>query len=431
MITSTHMFCGGGGDTAGLLEAGFTPVLAINHDQASIETHSANFPDTDHLRCDVSNMDMRRLPHSDVLWASPICQESSPAGGSRRHQRAAPGQLELLEYGSVDESTWERTRATAYDILRAVEARQAAGSGYAAVLCENVIEFTAWPLFGWWIEAMALLGYDAAVTCVSSAHIGGDGNPRAPQWRDRVYVVFTRRGVRSPDLEPRPVAACPTCGDIEAVRWWKDERKSRVGRWPVGKYRQQYLYRCPTRGCHAVVEPRVTPAADALDLTDVGQRVGDRSRPLATATRARIAAGLAAFATPPGEPFIAMLRRNGVATSINAPLATIAAGGTHHALIVPYYRTGRAKTVMAPLDTLTVRDRFALIHGDGLSVDDCHMRMLRPREAFLAQRFPADYQLRGNRGAQTAQAGNAVSVNVAHWLGAKVAEALGASAERT
>ena len=65
----------------------------------------------------------------------------------------------------------------------------------------------------------------------------------------------------------------------------------------IGKYRQQYVYRCPSPACrHAIVEPYVLPAAAAIDWSDLGQRIGDRKRPLAAATMRRIRAGLELFA---------------------------------------------------------------------------------------------------------------------------------------
>jgi hypothetical protein len=51
----------------------------------------------------------------------------------------------------------------------------------------------------------ALLGYNYQLVSVSSAHIGGDGNPYAPQWRDRLYIVFTRKGIPLPDVDPKPL----------------------------------------------------------------------------------------------------------------------------------------------------------------------------------------------------------------------------------
>jgi len=43
--------------------------------------------------------------------------------------------------------------------------------------------------------------------------------------------------------------------------------------------------------------------------------------------------------------------------------------------------------------------------------------MVQPRESLRGQAFPDDYVVTGNKGEQTAQAGNAVSVNVARWVG--------------
>ncbi|MGI5251891.1 DNA cytosine methyltransferase [Actinacidiphila glaucinigra] len=50
--------------------------------------------------------------------------------------------------------------------------------------------------------------------------------------------------------------------------------------------------------------------------------------------------------------------------------------------------------------------------------------MLQPREQLLAQRFPADYIVHGTKGEQTMQAGNAVSCDVAQWIGERLAAAM-------
>jgi DNA (cytosine-5)-methyltransferase 1 len=54
--------------------------------------------------------------------------------------------------------------------------------------------------------------------------------------------------------------------------------------------------------------------------------------------------------------------------------------------------------------------------------------MLKPREHLRAQRFPDTYVVHGNKGEQTMQAGNAVSANVAQWIGQQVAKVLGGAA---
>ncbi|MEW2174462.1 DNA cytosine methyltransferase [Streptomyces sp. NPDC007027] len=78
-LTATDIFCGAGGSSTGLVAAGYELKLAANHSRIAIDTHSANHTDADHICADINNYDMRRLPTTDILWASPICTEISPA----------------------------------------------------------------------------------------------------------------------------------------------------------------------------------------------------------------------------------------------------------------------------------------------------------------------------------------------------------------
>ena len=327
-LTFTDVFCGAGGSSLGLTAAGLELRLAANHWDRAIETHSANFRDADHLCADVSNYDMRRLPSTDVLWASPECTWHSPAGG-RKKLRA---QLDLLEE-HVPTDGGVRSRATMLDVIRAAEVHR-----YGHVVVENVVEVADWPLFDWWLDGLRQLGYTAQVLCLNSAHAGDEGNPHAPQWRDRLYVVFTRDGVPAPDVEPRPLAWCPTCElDVPAVQSWKNPRRRRIG-----KYQAQYVYRCPNSGCrHTIVEPYVLPAAAAIDWSDLGQRIGDRRRPLAAAPLRRIRAGLDLFA----GTAVLVDRRDGhgpdrsrVRDAAAEPVGTVTARGeTNRTLVVPPY----------------------------------------------------------------------------------------------
>lgn len=460
-LTFVDIFCGAGGSSTGLVAAGFELRLAANHWKTAIETHAANHRDADHLCADINNYDMRRLPKTDVLWASPICTEISPAGGRRRNR----GQLalDLEDEGPVADAAWERTRATAYDVIRATEVHR-----YTAVLVENVVEFVNdWELFGWWRKGMELLGYRSQIVSVSAAHVGGGDDDAAPQWRDRIYVVFTRESVPLPDLKPRPLARCEPCGkDVRGVQSWRNGRR-------VGKYRQQYDYRCPNTRCrHAIVEPYIRPAATVIDWNNLGMRIGDRPahgrRPLAANTVKRIRAGLAmlgeqhgvlvppggqwnATCTTTGEPMrTRMANPKGYEALLTPPQARDAfyvknyggnarpkdmarrAGtepfGTvtardHHGLVIPY-RNAATRTTSEPIHTLSTVDSAGLVPYPVPDIEDCHYRMVQPREQLMAQRFPADYIVHGNGGEQTMQAGNAVAVNVAQWIGQRVKAAL-------
>lgn len=65
-----------------------------------------------------------------------------------------------------------------------------------------------------------------------------------------------------------------------------------------------------------------------------------------------------------GPPFVAELRGGGSdARPITEPAGTFTAGGTHHALVSPYYGNSRyAQPADEPIGTLTTVDRYALVH---------------------------------------------------------------------
>ncbi len=286
-ITFTDFFCGFGGSSIGLTEAGLQLVWAANHWDLAIENHAANFRHADHYRGDISGYDMRKVPKADVAWLSPECTWHSPAGGRKRIRAELDG---LFPDEHVQSEAGERSRATMWDVVRAAEAK-----AFKIVIVENVVEVTSWPSFDAWLHAMELNGYEHQIVCVTAAHIGDERNPYAPQWRDRIYFVFYKRGIAFPVIEPRPLAWCSQCeGVVESRQSWKREDRRRIG-----KYGPQYVYVCAT-GNHPsfVVEPYVLPASAAIDWSDLGTRIGDREKELAPATMRRIEAGIRMFARP-------------------------------------------------------------------------------------------------------------------------------------
>jgi DNA (cytosine-5)-methyltransferase 1 len=85
------------------------------------------------------------------------------------------------------------------------------------------------------------------------------------------------------------------------------------------------------------------------------------------------------------------------AHSVDAPLSTISAGGTHHALVASflsaYYGSDQDTPIDDPMHTVTTKPRFALVMVEGvpLAIDDIGMRMLQPHELYAAQGFPSNY----------------------------------------
>ncbi|NUS55863.1 MAG: DNA cytosine methyltransferase [Streptomycetaceae bacterium] len=344
-LTITDLFCGAGGSAQGAAAVpGIELRLAANHWQLAVESHAANFPTADHLVADISQVDPRRVPHTDLLWASPECTNHSQAKGVKRY-----AQPDLFGETLPSEAV-QRSRATMWDVPRFAEHH-----AYRAIVVENVVDAASWIMWDAWLHAMRSLGYEHQLVSLNSMHAPVQVAPRAPQSRDRMYVVFHRAGDPAPDVAPRPQAWCPSCDDqVLAVQAFKNGRR-------VGRYRAQYVYRCPKPSCRGqLVEPYALPAAHAIDWTLPGQRIGDRTKPLSEKTLARIEAGLRRYAQ---HPFMVERRHEYRTRSLDAPMSTLTANDTTKALVVPVEgRDGKQATSTGePMRTMTTRAETALV----------------------------------------------------------------------
>ncbi|MEV4500902.1 DNA cytosine methyltransferase [Streptomyces klenkii] len=403
LIPTNHLFSGGCGDMVGFANAGFGPRFAANHAPPAIATAKANFPGIRTRLENINGLDMRRLPRARVLVGSPICTESSPSGG-----HATPKvQLSLddaVDDNETDEDSeederatpaaWSRTRATAWDLLRAAEVAMVTGRPYDVIAGENVPGFgTRWPLFNAWIRAFNDLTYMPFLASADAAHLDAGELGQAPQHRNRLLFAFVRKGLPAPDLRPRPLSACPHCGLVRGVQRWETQSRRRVG-----TYGTSYIYVCPNRRCgHREVKPVLRPIRDSIDWSLPTRRIGAGKpgkvfRPYAPETVRKVDLGRARFG---GEPFIAILRNHCVAQSLDEPIGTVTAAGTHHMLVIP---------------------------GDSLG--DCRVRMLSVRERARAQTFPDSHYLQGNATEQTRLVGNAVPPAVGSWLAQRIAAVL-------
>lgn len=154
------------------------------------------------------------------------------------------------------------------------------------MIAENIPEAADWELCPWWLSGMTVLGYNCQVVSVSSAHVGGDGNPHASQWRDRLYFVFTLKR-SAPRRGTPPDGLVPQCeAQVHAIQSGKRDQGERPR---AGKYGQQFVYACPV--CATRAEPYVLPAAAILDWDDLGPTLAERSVPLVPNTIRRIEFG--------------------------------------------------------------------------------------------------------------------------------------------
>lgn len=85
---------------------------------------------------------------------------------------------------------------------------------------------------------------------------------------------------------------------------------------------------------------------------------------------------------------------------VTDPLHTVQAEGNHYAevraFLVKYYSEGgQWGSLNDPMGTITAKDRIGLVtvRGEDYVIVDIGLRMLTPRELFLAQGFPEDYKI--------------------------------------
>ncbi|ETA06185.1 MULTISPECIES: DNA cytosine methyltransferase [Gordonia] len=322
--TALDLFSGFGGFTQGIEAAGFDTIVGANHNRYKVEVHEANHPHVEHWIADLINTDsdtyhsVRELPAADLLVAGVTCTNHSQANTQRAYEQGLT--LFDLDDPEFEERATrsERDRATANCVLHYADQHHP-----LLILVECTTELQSWgpavpgrrkvgdgSTYRWWLREITKLGYEHKVLYLNSMFFG------VPQSRDRLYIVFWDRTLPAPDLDHRPQAWCGPCDEaVEAMWAWK----TGVPASGSVRYGKQYNYRCPR--CFGEVSPTATPSLTALDLTHLGTRIGERTKPLAPATMARAERCRQKFAEFPAVLMPAKAQR-GVERHPLQPMAT-------------------------------------------------------------------------------------------------------------
>jgi DNA (cytosine-5)-methyltransferase 1 len=336
-LLAADLFCGAGGASTGFIRAcellGLDyELLAINHWQTAVNTHSANHPHVRHLCESVERVDpLVAVPGGrlHLLLAGPECTHFSTARGGRPVN--------------------PQSRASAWHILKWAQELY-----IDTVLIENVPEFRTWGPVGTngkplkskrgetyraFLEALRSLGYRVEDRVLNSADYGD------PTTRKRLFIM-ARRGRHQ-------------------VAWPAPTHSKTGGATLFG----------PTKRWRA--------AREVIDWNISGKSIFSRKRPLKPATIARILAGLEKFGGPELRPFLVVLRNHMAGQSVDAPLPTVAASGQHIGIaqpfLVPMYgerdgQSPRVHSVDEPVPTVpaTGSGKFGVVesfvlpqHGGG------------------------------------------------------------------
>ena len=284
------LFCGAGGSSTGarraLASLGFQMnLVAVNHWNVAIETHSRNHPEARHYCQDVNAVKPAEVvPEGklDLLMASPTCTYHSRARGGKP----------ISDQGRMD--PWAIVHwCTELRVRR--------------LLVENVPEFVDWgPLdlrtgrpikrrrgeyFRAWTAALQGAGFKLDWRVLNAADFGDATT------RERFFLMARSDGKRV---------------------HWPDPTHSRSGEADLlghGRYRWR-------------------AAREIIDWSIEGKSIFNRKRPLSRKTIARIYAGAEKFRWP--APFLVILRNHMDAQSLDEPLPTLCAGGNHLGLAEPF-----------------------------------------------------------------------------------------------
>lgn len=365
------LFCGAGGTSTGVEQSTVDGqkcakvIACVNHDANAIASHEENHPDALHFTEDIRTLNLSPLvahvikwrqmyPSAKVvLWASLECTNFSKAkGGMPRDADSRTLAEHLFRY--IDEINPEY------------------------IQIENVEEFMSWGeldekgkpvsrlsgcLYERWLSDIQKRGYNFEYKILNSADFG------AYTSRKRYFGIFAKYGL--PIIFPEPThAKNPKTGGIfQPLKKWK-------------------------------------PVREVLDLSDEGESIFERKKPLVEATLERIYAGLIKFVAGGKEAFLARyntVNPKNTVRSIDEPCGVVTthnrfglvstsflskgfsgdpysknisiddpAGAIttkdHHYFLSAYYGNGHNHSVEVPAPTLTTKDRLAFVdmcYGNG------------------------------------------------------------------
>lgn len=335
MIRAADLFAGAGGCSTGLLQAATNrgqrvELVAVNHWPIAVETHTRNHPEAKHFCASVETLNpTTAVPGGklDLLIAAPECVFFSTARGGK----------------PID----DQRRASAWAILRWLEHLRV-----EEVLIENVPEMRNW------------------------APLGANGRPLKSK-KGHIFRAF--------------IAA------IEAMNYRVEWKVLNAADYGAATTRRRLFIRA-RRGNKAIQWPTPThsktghatlfggvrkwrAAREIIDWSLPSQSIFTRKRPLKPATIRRILEGLRRFGGPQLEPFLVILRNHMDGQSIDGPLPTVAAQGSHvgvaEPFIVPFLgerdgQSPRTKSIDEPVHTITAKNPIGLAepvivkltHGD-------------------------------------------------------------------
>jgi DNA (cytosine-5)-methyltransferase 1 len=362
--TAIDLFCGAGGLSLGLTDAGFQVLIGADNDPFAVETHSANIEGLTYLG-DLSDpaeflacVKEWGIPQVDLLAGGVPCQPFSRAGRSKLRSL-----VELKARPAEDPRTqlWR-------SFVRVVEALRP-----KTVLLENVPDLAEWDegaVLAGLCEALQELGYATSVRILEAFAHG------VPQHRSRLFMVGVLEGMHFEWPSPStglPPSVWDAIGDLPEV--------------PGGQREDVLPYAVPIttlqkRLRHGVIDP-------ALVCDHITREV-----------------------RPDDRKAFALLPEGGTYASLPPELQRYRTD-----IFTDKYKRLARHELSRTITAHIARDGYWYIHPT-------QERTLSVREAARIQTFPDWYRFAGEPSHRYRQVGNAVPPLLAEALGGALATSL-------
>lgn len=175
-MKALDLFCGGGGSSYGLWNAGIEIVGAVDMWDVATNTYKHNFPGTKVFTDKLENISpgslKRKIGNVDLIISSPECTNHTCAKGNKpRCEDSKATALQLVRYAKTFKPRW--------------------------LILENVVHMRPWSRYGELLTELENLGYNLREQVLDSSDFG------VPQSRRRLFITADLDGEPNEIIKPR------------------------------------------------------------------------------------------------------------------------------------------------------------------------------------------------------------------------------------